>query len=605
MLNHTHLIAFSICVIVFFINSSIGEVENGYQKRFNNLVQEQLQGAPQSRKDDVYGRNAALRLVKGVDLDEVNAIVKEVAQWFEHPHPRGRMLDGEVDFAAATLCRLYYLTKDNDNLYLETKQAIEKFFTEYDFKSIFPSENHYLLFRSSRYLMASTLALPPEDFPSGEYTDETIGTIYMKDGIYHRWFENYRDEAAVLAVQDKNWLLDFMRFRTEKGWGEFDSAYIHAQFECMLNLYDFSPDQKIKELARLNLDMLTLGMAINSVEGIYGGARGRGGPKSGFDHKTPASYLINYLYFDNNQLSRSHFPMIHFYGTEYRPLPLIVKLARGEREPYVNLERVHLHNVLDPRPFEPLEGSIRKYTYVTPKYIMGCVQYQDDYPEGHAGAWYRNHQQHQWDLSFVGDTLLRVFTGHPLGPDDGEPGRYWIGSGGQFFQQRNALIALYDIEPRMTYQYIHAYFPRQRFDEIVERGNWIFGRYGKSAVGLRFSSPYKWVTEGRYKDEEIICEGSKHAVVCETANLDDKSFEQFINELTSNKAEFNKEKMYFVYSSKSEGVLEIDIDGKRRHNGRDENLDYPRFVSPFAYSEWGSGEVAINYDGEKIVLKVE
>ncbi len=573
------------------------QAADDYESRLKSVIDKQISGEVQDRQQDVYGKTAALRIVKGVDLDEANEIVLSVAEWFEHPHPRGRKLDGEPDFAAYNLCRLYHLAKDSENLYPETKKAIERFFTDYDSKSIFPSENHYLLFRSSRYLMAATLKNPPENGKSAE----EVSKIYVDEDIYHRWFEAYRDEAAAIEIEDKHWLRGFLKYRTKHGWGEFDSSYIHAQFECLINLYDFAPDEQIRDLAKLNLDMLTIGMAFNSVEGIYGGARGRGGPKSGFDHKTPASYMINHLYFGNCP-AVGKLPMILFYGTDYRPHPLIVRFARSRKEPYVHRERKHLHNVIDARPYEPLEGSIRKYTYVTPKYIMGCVQFQDDYPEGHVGAWYRNHQQHQWDLSFVGDTLLRVFTGHPIGKDDGLPGRYWIGSGGEFFQHRNALVAVYDIDPEMTYQFIHAYFPKERFDEVVEKGSWVFARYGSSAVGLRFSSPYRWVEEGRYAGEEIISEGGKHAVACEVRSLESITFEEFTKELLANKAVFNKDTMAFSYHSQAEGLLEIDTSGKRRHNGRDEDLDYPSFASPYTFSKWGSGVLDMTFDGEKVIF---
>lgn len=575
----TKLTVLSLAVVIFLSGNIIAD---DYESRFDEMLKNELAGEVQNRTQDVYGKRAAMRILAGVDLDEANEIVKLVAEWFEHPHARGRMLDGEPDFAAYNLARLYWFTHDSSSLYPETKLAIEQFFTDYDSKSIFPSENHYLLFRSSRYLMAVILGSGAEDGQT-------------------KRFNIYRDEPQAIESDDKHWLKEFLKYRAAFGWGEFDSTiYMIAQFECLINLYDFSPDSEIKELAKLNLDMLTLGMALNSVNGIYGGPQGRGAVLSRFDHSDTNVYAVNYLYFGNCE--PKHTSMVVFYGTSYRPHPLIVSLANAVRPPYINRERKHLHNVVDSVPYEPLDGSIRKYTFVNPEYILGCVQFQDDYPDNHAGAWYKNHSQHQWDLSFVGDTSLRVFAGHPISAADEAHGSYWAGSDGHFFQHRNALIALYDVAAEMEHQFIHAYFPRERFDQVLEKNGWLFGRYGDVAVGLKMSNPYRWVEEGKYADMEVISDGSKHSVVCEVRKLDGQSFEDFADELINNKIVFDDVKMELLYNSKAEGVLEISAAGKRRYNGRDEDLDYASYASPYAYSKWGSKVVEINFYGEKIIL---
>ncbi len=556
---------------------------DGYEQRLGKLVAIELEGEVQDRVQDVYAKAAAMRVLAGVDLDAANEVVKQTAEWFETPHPRGRSLDGEPDFAAAVLSRLYYLAYNNPNLYPETKTAIERFFTEYDYKSIYPSENHYLLFRSSRYLMASIL---------GD----------AEKGVFRIRFNAYRDEAAALKVEDEFWLRNFLAFRAKQGWGEFDSTtYIIADWECLINLYDFSPNAEIKRLAKLNMDLILLGMALNSVDGIYGGAHGRSSVKSvPASHAGSNCYALNYLYFGNCGIKSMR--TITIYGSDYRPPALLVKFANTKHPAYVNRERKHLHNVVDSLPYEPLDGSIRKYTYITPDYIMGCVQFQDAYPQDHESAWYANHQQLHWDLSFVGgDKSLRIFTNHPSHESDQNMGTYWTGSDGHFFQHKNAFVALYEIPANMHYQLIHAYFPRKLFDEVVEKDGWVFARFGDTAAGLKLSSPYYWTNEGKNADVEIISKGRKHAVVCEVRSLDNITFGDFMKELTNNAILFNAKTMELRYSSKAEGVLAINTTGKREHNGKAEDLNYPSFGSPYAYSKWGSGIVEFKFNGDKIV----
>jgi len=560
------------------------EHADGYDKRLSDLIGYELSDPIQTRVQDVYGKGALMRVLAGADLDAANEILKQTAQWFDSPHPHGRSLDGEPDFSAAVLCRAYYLLYGNDNLYPETKKAIERFFTEYDYKSVYPSENHYLLFRSSRYLMASILR------------DPVKGSVGIR-------FNAYRDEAVALEIEDEYWLKDFLTYRAKRGWGEFDSTtYIIADWECLINLYDFSPNEQIKKLAKINMDQILLGMALNSVDGIYGGAHGRSSIKanSSFDHSTSNCYGLNYLYFGN--CSRKGLRCMTVYGSDYRAPAAVVKFANSKHPAYVNLERKHLHNAVDARPYKPLEGSIRKYTYVTPGYILGCVQFQDGYPQGHESAWYANHCQLHWDISFVGgNKSLRIFTNHPSDESDKNMATYWTGSEGHFFQHENAILALYDIPANMHYQLIHAYFPRKLFDEIIEKDGWIFAKAGNTAVGLKFSSPYQWTKEGSYADIEITSEGSRHAVVCEAQTLDGITFAEFMNELLHNDVSFDAKTMELRYSSKAAGVLAIDTKGKRERNGKAEDLNYPSFGSPYAYSKWDSGVVVLNFDGEKIV----
>lgn len=101
---------------------------------------------------DIYGNRAIASLVLGRFAPEANARLRRTAEWFDHPHPSGRTHDGECDFAAMKLCRAFYLFRNSDRLGAETREAIRRFFLTRDFASRHHSENHELLFRTSRYL---------------------------------------------------------------------------------------------------------------------------------------------------------------------------------------------------------------------------------------------------------------------------------------------------------------------------------------------------------------------------------------------------------------------------------------------------------------------
>ena len=103
----------------------------------------------------------------------------------------------------------------------ETKDLINKFFTEWNFESKYKSENHMLLFHSSRYLYALK-------FPTIK-------------------FKQYGMTAEEVIKQDKDFLQEFIRFRAQRGWAEFDSyGYNPEDFTVLLNLFDFGESEKEK-----------------------------------------------------------------------------------------------------------------------------------------------------------------------------------------------------------------------------------------------------------------------------------------------------------------------------------------------------------------------
>ncbi|MEJ0000604.1 MAG: hypothetical protein WDO13_16450 [Verrucomicrobiota bacterium] len=89
-----------------------------------------------------------------------------------------------------------------------------------------------------------------------------------------------------------------MRFRAQRGWGEFDSSiYLGADWECLCCLYDDAPDAALRELAGKMMDLLLADMAVDSLRGMYGGAQGRIYPPHALDHTREPVRVLQYLYF--------------------------------------------------------------------------------------------------------------------------------------------------------------------------------------------------------------------------------------------------------------------------------------------------------------------
>ncbi|MBC2594173.1 hypothetical protein H5P28_07850 [Ruficoccus amylovorans] len=543
---------------------------------------------------NIYGGYSAMLLRLGLHVKEANAVIREVAEWFERPHVRGRDLQGEVDFTALELARLYVALKDSPNLEESTREKIRQFFLTQNYASMYHSENHKLVFTTARYLMASEL--PQETFAA------------------------YGMSGAELQVDDAAYLKEFIRYRARTGWGEFDSSgYQALVIKGLLTLYDFAPDPELAALSGAMVNLILADMAVDTESGLYGGARGRVAESDVLRHGQGPLEELQYLYFGIGDYEPGSGKM-RLVGQErlstwetmnealfssFRPMDVVLAIALERDLPYENRERKHLHNMEDVLPVEPLEGSIRKLTYLANGYLLGAIQWQDPYPAMTGGGErYAKHQQLEWDFSVTASPGARIFTHHP-----GNSGlhTYWRGSDYrntvQTFQQKNAVLATWDIPGSSRYKYIHAYLPAKEFDEIREDAGWVFARKGDVLAAVYLHGGYEWTKTGPYAYMELTSPGLKKASVFECGHLNDfGSFDEFCARIVKNKVTFDPQTLELSYDSARNGLIVIRPDGTRMVNGQAVDLDYPTYGSPYLQSPWDSGIVAFRAGGMERVV---
>lgn len=549
----------------------------GFEERRSRL----LEMVATHKPEEAAGALAALEL--GRDAREPNRVLREVAGYFERPDPRGNHHRGEVDFYAFWLC--IALRRFEPRLEPATVGRIRAFVAERDFSSCWNSENHHLIFRTTRLLIS-------ERWPELRY------------GAYGR-------QAAATRDEDLAWLRRFIVHRARFGWGEFDSPiYLVPSWDCLCALHDHAQDPVLRRLAAMMLDLLLADMAVDSLQGMYCGAHGRMYPQHALDHADEDTLVLQALHFG---LGSPHFAhSANALLCAFRPHPEVVRLAHERRAPYRNRERKHLHNMGDVLPERPLPGSLRKLTWWTPGHVLGCVQHQDAYPDAESGL-YAHHQQHEWDLTFAGGSAARLFTHHP--GTDGEH-NHWTGDRlcgcGRFLQHREALLAIYDIAPDQPCQFIHAHVPRAAFDQVVEEDGWLFVRSGGSAAGLRLLSTthpadggrgYTWTTEGPWSGREVLAPGARHGVVCEVASIDGEAgFAAFRRELAGNRLHFDRDRLALAYHSRRNGVLTLARGEPGLVDGVPLDLEHGTYDCPWLRSAWGSGVVGIGEGSDRLVL---
>jgi hypothetical protein len=234
--------------------------------------------------------------------------------------------------------------------------------------------------------------------------------------------------------------------------------------------------------------------------------------------------------------------------------------------------------------------EVNIYTYKTPDYMLSSAQ---DYKKGYGGD-----QQAIW--SAVLDEEAIVFTTHPVGNTSATPD-YWTGSGNlpRVAQHENVAIILYKISTApglyVTHdlEFTHAWFPKEKFDNVIHKGNWIFGSRGDAYIGLWSHNPLKWQDEGEYANAEIIADGKKNIWLCEMGNAEKfRSFEHFV-ELVS-RASINAQELDIAYDSPSQGHLEFGWDKPLVKKGNTVVLeDYPRYLNHYTSSSFPAENVSI------------
>ena len=514
-------------------------------------------------ENDVYGGSSIAKILYCKEkVSEADKQLCRVAKWFELPHPSGRDPQGEPDFAAGKLIRALCLARES--LSEKTLKAIHAFFTERDFESKYKSENHMLLFRTARYLYA----------------------FRYQDAL----FKQYQKTAKEILSEDRKYIRDFIRFRARRGWAEFDSlGYGAESLGALLNLIDFG-EEGTSRYAAMSVDVLLMDMIADcSREGLYGGAHGRVYEKMVLNFKNAPMCGVYQYYFGEEIYG---YEAIELLSSGYRPPDYIYEMVLSRPESWENYESKHLHSITCKTPQRQLPqvpGSINKYTYVTPYYVIGAVNWQDDYPKGSEAAWYAHHQQHEWELTLCGGTDLRIFTHHPgsFGAEGREHG-YWtgdLGCGcGSFYCHKNVAMALYNI-PEKEIPMIHTHIPLKKLKIQVE-GRYLWFQKGDEVYGMLWS--FCGFQEGsqKYHDIEWKSMGRRHAIVC---TVDTKehypSLEAFQEALRPQNISFDSDRMTLAFG-------ELAMSKKQRfYQGKQEAFPYPTYASPMLRSDWGSGRI--------------
>ena len=272
--------------------------------------------------------------------------------------------------------------------------------------------------------------------------------------------------------------------------------------------------------------------------------------------------------------------------------------------------------------------EVNIYTYKTPDYMLSTAQ---DYRKGYGGD-----QQHIWQATLGPDAVC--FTTHPAKMEGVTP-NYWAGNGllPRAAQYKNVSIVVYNIKKipalyvPVRHFYTHAWLPKDKFDEVLERNRWIFARKGNGFLALRSQNPYFWTTDDMslrvYEkqspikwntshsrrllrertarndtDHELLVDGAQNIWICQMGRkAEDGAFAEFVDKVSAAEIVFSGLQVRF--RSPGNGLIRFGWEGPLSMEGVEIPLhNYPRYDNPYVQAEYDPVEIKVSAAGHELHL---
>jgi len=267
-----------------------------------------------------------------------------------------------------------------------------------------PSDGYREMFPLSR---AHTLVGEPGELLGGNTKDggtENHKIMWRTSALLYS--QLFPDTAKISGyttketeILTKEMLVDYMKRVLKTGNGEYDSqVYYPHSIEALFNLYDFSPDEETRLLAKFMLDYFFVTYGLKVVDGTIAGGQKRGYLVSSEANEME---LMQWAFFNNTSRNMHNETVtIQQATTKYRPnevicnitqknipLPFEAKMSR----PFYHMDRAH---------------AFAETFYCSDSYALGNVQMPIvDNPN----------QQMVWSIVAEGtDAPLCFSGGHPM-----------------------------------------------------------------------------------------------------------------------------------------------------------------------------------------------
>lgn len=467
------------------------------------------------------------------------------------------------------------------------------------------TENHWVMYYASLYLMAQ---LWPDE--PGE-----------------RWYTG-KSSAENLA-EARGFLLHWMDLTTTIGQGEYDCTHYIGEYAIpMIYLATWAQDPALRLRARMMLDWIIADYAIDSLQGMYVGSHARTDDRQVLEKWNGLSSFFGWLLFDACPPPAAYGGWGLYFAaaaqvSDYTVPEVLHRIATDRSVPYESRERKRTRHRW--RNSDVRNAPVYKTTYMTREYAIGSDQ----------GGLLQPIQQHSWDVTWavpdprgVHNTLFTVhayysseelqmyFTEFPDWmpeavtyqgkPSYNKPDKLLGGSPHeQIFQDRDALVVLYDIPAGTTFEHVNGFVSNDlaRFEE--DASGWIFAQGGEAYIAWRPLAPYVLVPFNDRGDRRLVSPHRRNGAVVQVAAAGEfASWEDFRRAILALPLRFTLEPKPRVEFTSLRGRRLVCAYGETPAvDGR--AVDYAAwklFDSPYLQSEVGSRRLRMTHGTLERVL---
>jgi hypothetical protein len=260
------------------------------------------------------------------------------------------------------------------------------------------------------------------------------------------------------------------------------------------------------------LDLLIADYAPENLDGLFVGAHARVYETQLVEPANGVSADFGWVWFGlgHREAVPANYTLYYLLASGYEPPEVLKLIATDRSQPYTHYERKRTRNRW--RFYDELHGPVYKTTYVRREYAVGSDQ----------GGILQPIQQHSWDVTWSVPDARGVqntfFTMHPyssmqelqtyfvFNPDGAvegivkskktydSPDKLLGGSPFEkIVQDRDTVIALYDIAPETRFPQVNGFFSKDLKEVVEDSSGWIFMRGGDSTyLACRPLQPYSW-----------------------------------------------------------------------------------------------------------------
>jgi hypothetical protein len=358
------------------------------------------------------------------------------------------------------------------------------------------TENHWAMYYVSLYLMSEL------------YPAEPGGT----------WFTG-KSSGENLA-ESRDYILSWMDLTTTVGQGEFTCTHYIGEYAIpLLYLATWAEDPAMRIRAHMLLDWILADQFANSLNGVLHGANARSDDVAVIERWSPLSTFFSWLLLGNTPPPPGYggFGIYFALAAKNYELPEVIYRIGVDRDGdflQQDLKRSRRRWRYSDELFMP----VFKTNYSRKDYAVGSYQ----------GGLADPIQTHVWDVTWaVPDPRgahCTLFSLHPLSsgkimqtyfaelPDqmvkgvakEGKPSYDMpdklLGCSPfeKVFQDKDTIIALYDIPAGTRFPHINGFFSKDLRDIVEDASGWIFAKGGNTYLAYRPLAAFEWIAMPKF-----------------------------------------------------------------------------------------------------------